>query len=360
MLVLFLLCCAAFFAQGAELYPISIGEKHGAIDRQGKIVIPAEYDRPVVVSDGLARVSKGSKTAYLDLSGKRAIEPQDMTDALFAEGLAAARGTDAQGKVRYGYIDRKGGWAISPRFSEAKEFVNGLAIVGVADEWGRAKLGFANAQGELVVAAKYDKALNFGAKVARVERDGKLLLVDRVGAEIAPEGVDWFGTETGGRILARKGKLFGYLDPAGKIVIAPRFTSAQEFQDGMARIWEQGGFGFIDSRGEVVAAPRFTSASDFAEGLSAVSVDGKYGFVNKRGELAISATFDRAMPFSEGLAAAQRDKLWGYIDTSGKWRIEPKFAWVRPFKNGLAWAGLPKERGGQYIDGSGAVVWRQP
>lgn len=31
--------------------------------------------------------------------------------------------------------------------------------------------------------------------------------------------------------------------------ISPRFTSAQDFKDGMARIWEGGAYGFIDKRG---------------------------------------------------------------------------------------------------------------
>lgn len=351
---------AARAAATEVLYPIAIGESHGAIDRSGKVVIPAEYDQPVVFKDGIARVRKGSRTAYLDVAGKRLIEPQEMTDALFTEGLAPARGPDAQGKSRMGYLDRNGAWVIPPRFDDAKEFSNGLAVVGMADEWGKVKFGYVNAKGELAIPARFEKATPFGTQTARVESGGKLMLVDRAGRDVTPADLDWFGLESDGRIMTRKGKLTGFLDASGKTAIAPRAMSAQEFKEGMARIWEAGAYGFIDKRGDVTVKPRFASANDFSEGLAAVTFEGKAGFIDRRGEWAVPPRFDRVQPFSDGLAAAQQAKLWGYIDKSGKWRIEPQFAWARPFQNGLAWAGLPRERGGRYIDQQGATVWRTP
>ena len=56
------------------LFPITVNDKHGMIDRDGKVVIPPEYAEPVIFRDGLARVARGSKIAYLDVTGNFVIE----------------------------------------------------------------------------------------------------------------------------------------------------------------------------------------------------------------------------------------------------------------------------------------------
>jgi hypothetical protein len=46
------------------LFPITVNDRHGMIDRDGKVVIPPEYAEPIVFRDGLARVARGSKVAF--------------------------------------------------------------------------------------------------------------------------------------------------------------------------------------------------------------------------------------------------------------------------------------------------------
>jgi len=341
------------------LFPISVKEKHGAINRLGEVVIAPEYEQPVVMREGLARVRKGSRVAYLDASGKRVIEPQDMTDALFSQNRAPARGTDEKGKFAWGYLDRTGRWAILPRFADAREFAGGRAAVGVADEWGKVKYGYIDAVGTLVIQARYDKAMPFG-RVARVEIEGRPRLIDAAGRDVTPPADLFFASEAGGMMLARRGKLFGYLDDEGRLAIEPRFEGAYDFKDGMARIWQQGKYGYVDKRGTLAVPAVYDSAADFSEGLAGVRSGAKYGFVDRAGKLAIPAQFDRVQRFSDGLAAAQQDKLWGYIDREGRWVITPRYQWVRDFRNGLAWAGEPRQRGGSYIDKQGKAVWSSP
>ena len=110
---------ALFGGAGAQpapaLFPITVNDKHGMIDRDGKVVIPPEYAEPVIFRDGLARVARGSKIAYLDATGS---------------------------------------FVISPRFADAKPFSEGLAQVSVADPWGEVKYGYADKSGRLVVLAR--------------------------------------------------------------------------------------------------------------------------------------------------------------------------------------------------------------
>ena len=85
------------------LFPITVDDKHGMIDRAGKVVIPPEYAEPVIFRDGLARVAKGSKVAYLDAAGSFVIAPQDAAREPFAEGVTPALGRDDAGKRAWGW-----------------------------------------------------------------------------------------------------------------------------------------------------------------------------------------------------------------------------------------------------------------
>lgn len=323
------------------LFPIRVGDRHGAINRSGEVVIPPEYEETIVVREGLARVRKGLRVAYLDVSGKRVIEPRDMTSGHFSQGVAPSLGRTADGKLSWGYIDKKGAWKIQPQFRDAQGFSGGRAAVGVTDEWGKVKYGYIDESGALVIKPQFDKAFPFSG-VARVEIDNRALLIDTVGRNVTPADINAFSEASDGMRMMRKGTLFGFLDDEGKVAIQPRFRLVQDFQSGRARFYEARKYGFIDKKGNVVIEAKFDDAEDFSEGLAAVRVGERFGFVDQNGKLVIEPTFERVGYFSDGVATAQFDKQWGYIGRDGKWKIEPKST-CGPSRSGTAWP-LPASR----------------
>lgn len=340
------------------LFPIRVGEKHGAINRSGEVVIPAEYEAVIEFREGLARVRKGPRVAYLDAKGQRVIEPRDLSTGLFSQGVAPSMGRMADGKFAWGYIDRAGAWKIAPQFQDAKGFSGGRAAVGVPDEWGKVKYGYIDESGALVIKPQFDKAFPFSG-AARVEIEGRVRLIDPAGRNVTPAGIDAFAEASDGMRMVQQGGLFGFLNAEGKLAIQPRFTSVRDFKSGRAVFQDARKYGFIDKQGKVVADAQFDYLADFSEGFAAVRVGERFGFVDQNGKLAIEPTFDRVEAFSDGVAAARIDKRWGFIGKDGKWTIEPKFQWVRSFQNGLAFVGEPGSRG-NYIDHKGKVVWKSP
>ena len=81
---------------------------------------------------------------------------------------------------------------------------------------------------------------------------------------MTPADIDAFGEVSDGMMLARKGKLLGFLDDEGRVAIAPRFQSVQDFKGGRARFWENSKYGYIDKKGSVVIEAKFDSANDFS------------------------------------------------------------------------------------------------
>ena len=90
-------------------------------------------------------------------------------------------------------------------------------------------------------------------------------------------------------------------------------------------ITQDGKAGFIDKAGTMVIAPQFSEAWKFSEGLAAVKIDGKWGFIDKSGQMVIPPRYPAANSFYEGLVSVNngRSWSWSYIDRTGKYVWEP-------------------------------------
>ncbi len=146
---------------------IKQNNKWGALNSDGKLVIPAKYDNLSIFSGGFAIAKidqqfivinksgqetpvgdptlaakhfsedlapvkgQGNKWGFIHTSGEYVISPQYKSVGYFSGGLAWAR--DQNGKI--GYLDKKGNWAINPRFSAANNFdaVSGMALITWCD-----------------------------------------------------------------------------------------------------------------------------------------------------------------------------------------------------------------------------------
>lgn len=171
-------------------------------------------------------------------------------------------------------------------------------------------------------------------------------------------------------------KRVGFIDKTGKLVIGfdrlPKTTIAVgEFREGRAVIYlrkeSRGGSagemnyaaGYIDHTGKIIVAPRFDLARDFNEGLAYVEAEaeGFRGFIDRGGQTVIKLNGLRARDFHEGLAAVGTDKWnarWGYVDRSGRQVVKPQYPFADDFSEGLA--GVEVEGKYGFIDKTGKIV----
>ncbi len=77
--------------------------KWGAINKEGRTIIPFDYDVLKVFTEGVASFSKNGKYGFIDIHGKEVIQAQFDDTSIFKNGLAAVR----QGNSAY-IIDMKG------------------------------------------------------------------------------------------------------------------------------------------------------------------------------------------------------------------------------------------------------------
>jgi WG containing repeat len=165
------------------------------------------------------------------------------------------------------------------------------------------------------------------------------------------------------------------IQTATPFVIAPQFTQAGPFKEGLAAVQvgdeKTGKWGFIDKTGAFVIPAQFSGAESFSDGLAAVLIgglQGKWGFIDKQGQYVIDPQFSTVwLPgFVDGLARVEvgsemLDRKTGIIDKSGNFLLPPTFDTVSEFSEGLAVGNFynfsgKNLRGPEYIDTQGKVV----
>lgn len=109
------------------LASVCIGENWGVIDKSGKIVIPFEYKRRIIISEGFVIAGKADKSMVLNQLGEAVFETPYEAVTGFSEGLACVR--NSEGKI--GYIDTAGSIVIPfSSYTLGHEFKEGYALVG--------------------------------------------------------------------------------------------------------------------------------------------------------------------------------------------------------------------------------------
>jgi hypothetical protein len=138
----------------------------------------------------------------------------------------------------------------------------------------------------------------------------------------------------------------GTLDQKGNPLFLPKgkYLSLDDYSEGLAMVRESGPrCGYIDLKGNVVIAPQFSDARSFSEGLAAVTfsrwIDSRprptWFYIDKSGKQCIDGLFEEALEFSEGVARVKLNKKMGVIDKSGRFVVAAKYDMIYPCTCGI-------------------------
>jgi hypothetical protein len=229
-----------YSTERVELYPVTVGEKMGYIDKTGAPVIEPQFAEASAFSEGAAPVRPEPEGlwGYIDSTGALVLPTEFSFAWGFSEGWARVR-TDKKA----GYIDKTGRWAlVLEDYLAVDEFSDGVAPVYSYDA---DRYGFVNKAGKLVLKIRFQEAWGFTEGLA--------------GVMLPPEG-------------SQLGQ-YGYIDKDGDWIIQPHYVNARPFSEGLAAVQRvmNGKWGYIDPGGSVAIGFSWDGAWDFSEGVALVA-----------------------------------------------------------------------------------------
>ncbi len=319
------------FSEG--LAAVSNG-KAGYISKSGQLVIPMQFAEAGNFKNGLAIIADSAENySLIDHTGKIITRRAYDDIGSFSEGLARVTWGDCSG-----FIDVTGNELITCRNAVFGNFSSGLAWMRDSlDRW-----GFINRKGETVIPAIYDRAESFtGNLPVRVRLDGKWGVINREGQLLQPCIYSYIGPWSEGLAIIVSNDKFGYINAAGKIVVPQQYVYNREilgdnlFNEGTARVLLDNKAGLLDSTGKLVLPRDFDDVQPFSEGLAPVNKKGKWGYADRLQKLRIPYTYEYAWPFRNGIARVKVNGEIGLIDTKGNFIAPPQFTTVTVLSSGF-------------------------
>jgi WG containing repeat len=227
--------CLSVVCVGQILHPdafpfhVAVGDRHGFMDENCRLVVPPRFDEAFDFTEGLAAVESEGKWGYIDKSGKFAIPPQFAGAGQFSDGLAGVRFDERT--PLWGFIDKTGRKVIEPRVSSPFQFREGLVeFYGEKDSILGVPRGYLDRSGKLTIALheegkRLEFVVGFFDGLARVS-----MAVQHEDGSI-------------GQLM------WGYIDHSGKWALPLAFEGAGDFHEGLAPVTEHSIWGFIDKTG---------------------------------------------------------------------------------------------------------------
>lgn len=369
------------------------GERYGAFNGSGEIVVPFEWDS-LWMNEGSPYffAEKGGRYGLLDIRGQVLLEPvYEEISPVRNDRVAVARNVD--GEVRWGVMGVDGSEVLPLAYEEIQLGEGGEMLVREGGLW-----GYMDAAGRYFIPPRFDDAQPFKGDYAVVKMRGQgtflseleegslwegLLygLVDRSGREVVPCAfyMIYFASD-GWRILNRGGASmclraengaaqFYYVHADGTEERLPDWAvewgclipldSEPKRYFGQTYSGETGWW-LINGDGSVQEASALEYLDGFSQGVAVVCLGGKYGYIRENGEWLVAPSLNFAKRFWEGLAAVENDAgQWGYLDLNGQMAIDFQFDSAYGFQDGYAQVGMQEGGSGLcfgLIDVFGNVV----
>lgn len=313
-------------------YAVDDGGKCGYIDAAGRYIIPAQYDRGYKFTNGLASVTVGYDTKFIDPTGKTVFS---LPDRMRSFGLDERDDTAiVESRTGRGIIDRSGAIMVAPIFFKVRPFSGELY-----DDR-------PYADHSITVVALDDK------RYAVIDRKGNILFGPRIGViSILTDGIfeTWNPKTQAHEYFDRNFEALP--DYQVKLYIRPavdnkKFNQVNVWHDSkyaQAQLpnkeWNEG-WGIINAKGEWVVPPIYSNLY-FNDGPNELTFilarrDSKWGFIAISGKKVISFSFDKLLPFVGNYAPAAIESKWGLIDKSGQWKLKPAYDDVKELSDDAA------------------------
>ena len=184
---------------------------------------------------------------------------------------------------------------------------------------------------------EWDWAWPFSEERAGVRRGPRWSLLDTLGRKVGEAKFDWVGLFSDGLAPARHGDKWGYLNRQGQWAIAPFYSDARPFRQGVAAVQVGGTPNVVSKVDQLPGLPEFYSKlSKKIDFQVPASSGGKWAMINPKDQYLVPPKYEVILEASQDLVLFQEQGAWGYLNLRGEVAIPAQYLKASSFREGLA------------------------
>jgi hypothetical protein len=335
----------------------------GFINKKGKLLVPAQFDKTDAVSDGYFIVRKNGRYGLVNPEGEILIDPQfkelkvqdnqtltgkdfylwevrdslnNILESFSADSLIA----ESASEYRYFLNDQsflskhKAKRHVVDTVSEKVSLKNNFPYITWEQ---KGKVAYENSDCNLVVPPVYDSVRYISSdSIFIVFWKDKIGFLENDGTEIMPLSSKYqkIYNFSDGRVRIMKEGRYGFLDRFGNVRVSPQYENARDFSEGYAAVFLTGKWGFIDKDEKLVVQPFYSEVKPFTYGTARVKEKSKWSFVNTVGKKINSSPYDEILPAANKKWFIISEKKYGLADSTGKEMLGAKYEIIKDLNNG--------------------------
>jgi len=273
------------------------GGLEGVINTKGDYVVEPSYDSIRISDNGYIYCQKNEKWTVLDRNGKLLIDAEYDEIVDFNKdgyGIVAIYEERDETVAGYGYlhglINKKGEYVIEPIYDDMYFADDEDYIVFSLDD----KYGCMDYEGNIILEPMYDEIDWFNEGFARIELDEKYGYINNKAEVIAESIYEYTLRFYQGLASVKKDGKYGYINGRGELVIEPIYDYADDFNNGLAMVRKDDKVGYINKSGEVVIPFEYLDGSycDDNGYIVVAMTNEKFTIIDKNNEKVLEKEYD--------------------------------------------------------------------
>lgn len=251
------------------------------------------FERVFYAPSGYTTVKRGEYWGVLNIDGEEMYDieytyasPVNSKGEVYLINTARNAVYDSNGKVLA---------LTQEQYMDTKAYNDGMLPIKLTDEtW-----GFYNCDAQAVTLSGYDDVSSFNNGKAVVKNGSLWVMIDKNGNQVSDASFSDVKLFENGEyvyknvMVAEQGDTYALYDENGKLVADLSATDADcYYGDYIAVMDSQGMWGYADKSGNIVIAPSYTAAKSFSNGLGFTYNGSKWGAINSELYNAIEYDFE--------------------------------------------------------------------
>lgn len=248
------------------------GGKWGLINKNGELLIPFQYDYMLPFSKGLSAVRRAGKWGFIDAAGAERIAIQYDKVSKFSNGISVVVKSG-----QYGLIDTLGRVILPFEHDFISDFKEDVAFVTKDN-----KKGCINQKGELIVPIELDYKMieQFSEGLARVVqyRDDKKQVgfINKQGALAIPFiDCDFMSNFSNGFAKVQKDGKVGIINTKGKMIVPIAYDKIRRHPYSL-EVYKAKKLGILNSKGEEIVPIQYEHVHFITDKLMTLSLGNDY------------------------------------------------------------------------------------